>query len=400
MEPETINSSESVQQNVDLITTADGRSIYLVGTAHVSKQSADLAEEVIRKYRPDTVAVELCESRYESLQDPDRWKNMDIVSVIRQGRTYVLMAQLALAGFQKKLGDKLNVKPGAEMIRAIEIAKEVGSETVLADRNVRVTLKRTWAAMGFFSMMKVLFTIMAGLFGEHDIDEKEIERLKSSDALEELMKEFSEALPEVRTALIDERDQYLAAKIKAAPGNSVVAIIGAGHVPGIKQWFNKEIDLEKLEVIPPPRKLSRVISYLIPALVIGLIIAGFVTAGASTGIEMFAAWFWINATMGALGSLLALAHPLTILVTFLVSPFTSMNPFIAAGWVAGIVEAYIKKPRVSDLETIADDLSSLSGLYRNRVSRILMVVALTNLFGTIGTFMGIERIASIFSVSG
>ena len=395
-----MTTCETIQPNVDLITTNDGRSIYLVGTAHVSQQSADLAADVIRTYNPESVAVELCDSRYESLQDPDRWRNMDIVSVIRQGRSYVLMAQLALAGFQKKLGDKLNVKPGAEMIEAIQVANEVGAETVLADRNVRVTLKRTWAAMGFFSMMKVLFTIVAGLFGSHDIDEEEIERLKSSDALEELMRDFSEALPEVRSALIDERDQYLAAKIREAPGKSVVAIVGAGHIAGIKEWFDKDINLAALEEIPKGRTLTKCLSFLLPALVIGLIVAGFVRAGADTGIEMFMTWFWINAFLGAFGSLLALAHPLTILVSFLVSPFTSMNPFIAAGWVAGLVEASIHKPRVGDLESIADACTSISGIYRNRVSRTLLVIALTNLFGTIGTFIGIERIASIFSVTG
>ncbi|MCB0333336.1 MAG: TraB/GumN family protein, partial [Bdellovibrionales bacterium] len=335
---------ETIKDNVDLIQY-DDRSIYIVGTAHVSEVSADLAEEVIREQCPDSVAVELCDARYTSLKNPDRWKDMDIVSVIRGGKSYVLLAQLMLAGFQKKLGDQLKIKPGAEMMRAIEVAEDIGSKTVLADRDIRTTLKRTWSSLGFFGMMKLLFSMIFGLFSTQEIDEKEIERLKESDALEELMKEFSDALPGVRTALIDERDQYLAGKIKAAPGNTVVAIVGAGHVPGIKSCFAKDIDLEKLEKLPKPKKLTKALAWFIPCLVLGMFIYGFSNSGAEKSYEMAATWFWWNGGLGALGSLLALGHPLTILAAFVASPFTSLNPFIAGGWVAGLVEALIRKPR-------------------------------------------------------
>jgi len=384
----------AIKDNVDLIKL-NGRSIHLVGTAHVSQTSVDLAEEVIREVKPETVAVELCESRYKSLQDPNRWKNMDIVSVIREGKSYVLMAQLMLAGFQKKLGNQLDVTPGAEMIRAVAVANDIDSEILLADRDIRTTLKRTWASLGFWSMLKLIFAMIAGLFTGEKIDEAEIERLKNSDALEELMREFSEALPEVRTALIDERDQYLAAKIKNAPGQSIVAIVGAGHIPGIKQWIEREVDLSALETVPSSRKFGKIIAWGIPLVVLGIIGYGFYSAGVGKGVEMFETWFWINASLGAFGALLAFAHPLTILAAFVASPFTSLNPLIAAGWVAGLVEAMIKKPRVSDLETIADDVSTLKGLWNNRLSKILLVIALTNLFGTIGTFIGIERITSL-----
>lgn len=383
----------SMKENVDLVEL-DGRSIYLVGTAHVSQSSADLAEEIIREHQPDSVAVELCDSRYTSLKNPDRWKNTDIFSVIKDGKSYVLMAQLILAGFQKKLGNKLQIKPGAEMMRSIEVAEELKLRTVLADREIRTTLKRTWASLGFFSMLKLMFAMVAGLFSHENIDEEEIERLKTADALEELMKEFSAALPGVRTALIDERDQYLASKIRGAPGDTIVAIVGAGHIPGIKKWIDKDIDLDALETIPPKKKLARFIAWAIPAVVLGLIAYGFYSAGSKTGIDMMTSWFWINAYLASIGALLALAHPLTIIVAFFVSPFTSLNPLIAAGWVAGLVEASLRKPRVSDLESIADDISTFRGLFKNRLSHILLVIALTNLFGTIGTFIGIERIAS------
>lgn len=375
----------------------DGRTFFLVGTAHISKASADLAEEVVRAVNPDSVAVELCESRHESLQDPDRWKNTDVLSVIRSGRAYVLMAQIMLAGFQKKLGKKLEIKPGAEMMRATAVAKELGIKTVLADREVRLTLKRTWAALGFWSTIKLVFMMIIGLFKEHDIDEEEIERLKSADALEELMRDFSESLPGVRTALIDERDQYLAAKIFDAPGDTVVAIIGAGHLKGVTEWLGKDINTEALEEIPPRRLLPRLIAWGVPVLVLALIISGFIFSGKDTGIEMIALWFWINACLGALGAAVALAHPLTVLTAFLASPFTSLNPMIAAGWVAGLTEAALRKPRVGDFETIADDVVTLQGLWGNRLSKILLVVALTNLFGTLGTVLGIVGIGNAAS---
>lgn len=382
------------RENVDIIEL-DGRTIYIVGTAHVSKSSADLAEEVIRAVNPDSVAVELCESRYHSLRDPDRWKNTDIFAVVKEGKAYVLMAQLALAAFQRKLGAHLEVKPGAEMMRAIEVSDEIGAETVHADREVKTTLKRTWASLSLWSMGKVLVAMIGGLFTSERMEEDEIERLKSSDALEELMRDFSEALPDVQRALIAERDQFLAAKIRESPGETVVGVVGAGHVPGIKEWIHKEIDIEELSTLPPPKLSRRLIAWAIPLFVLSLICYGFYSSGADKSVEMITSWVWINALFGGLGALVALAHPFTILVAVIVSPFTSLNPFIAAGWVAGLVEAWIRKPKVSDLQTIADDITSVGGIWRNRVSRILLVICLTNLFGTIGTFLGAWKLWSV-----
>lgn len=372
----------------------DGREFYLVGTAHVSKASADLAEEIIREIQPDSVAVELCEPRYRSLKDPDRWKNTDIVSVIRSGKAYLLIAQLMLSSFQKKIGAQLGTKPGEEMLRAVDVAEELGIETVMADREVRVTLSRTWSRIGFFTKMKVMFSLMTGMFIQEEVDAEEIERLKSSDVLEEVMGEFSRQLPEVRTALIDERDLYLATRIRQAPGQRVVAIVGAGHVPGIIEALDMEVDLGALETTPPPSPWGRVIGWAIPLIILAMIAYGFFNSGAETSLKMAMDWFWINSVAGGLGALLALAHPLTILVAFLVSPFTSLNPTIAAGWVAGLVEAGLRKPRVADFEDVAEDVTTFRGLWRNRLSHILMVIVLTNLFGTVGTFLGGTVLAS------
>ena len=388
-----MSTIEHLDGNVDRVTLGD-RSIYVVGTAHVSQSSADLAEKIIREVEPESVAVELCDSRYQSLKDPDRWKNTDIVTVIKGGKAYVLMAQLMLAGFQKKLGNQLQIKPGAEMMRALSVAEEIGADPVLADRDIGTTLKRTWSTMGFWSICKVIASMVAGLFTTQQIDEEEVERLKSSDALEELMLEFSENFPKVQKVLIEERDRYLAEKIQHSPGKSVVAVVGAGHVPGILKHLGTNIDTKDLCTIPPKKKIGRIIAWSIPFIVLAMIAYGFVSSGAATSISMIESWFWINGALGAIGATIALAHPLTVLSAFLASPFTSLNPLIAGGWVAGIVEAIIRKPTVSDLENIADDIGSVRGLWTNRLSRVLLVIALTNLFGSIGTFIGAGTIAS------
>ncbi len=387
-------SHSTLRDNLDLICLGS-KKIYLVGTAHVSAASVVLAEETIREIQPSTVAIELCESRYRSLKDPERWKNTDIVQVIRSGRAYVLMAQLMLAAFQKKLGEHLQVKPGAEMMRAAQVAEELGCAVVLADRDVTVTLKRTWACLGLWSMCKVFGSMVAGLFAEKKIAAEEIERLKSADALDELMREFSEALPEVQGALIDERDQYLAASLMGAPGDTVVAVVGAGHVPGIIRYLGSAISRSDLEVVPPPRLLVRAIGWTIPAIAIALLVYGFFASGARASLDLVSAWIWVTGGFAALGAALALGHPLTVLSAFVAAPITTIHPFLASGWVAGLVEALIRRPRVSDLETIADDMGTLRGWLRNRVSKVLLIMALTNLLGTVGALVGIKVVASM-----
>lgn len=394
MSQETSPTETNNLANVDTLTVGS-KTIYLVGTAHISQKSVDLAEEIIRKIRPDSVAVELCASRFESLKNPDRWKNTDIVSVIKQGKAYLLLAQIMIAGFQKKLGDQLHIKPGAEMMRSAAVAEEVGAKLSLADRDVKTTLKRTWANLGFWGMIKLVFTMLQGLFLDKRIDEAEIERLKSTDALEEMMAEFTQALPGVREALIDERDSYLAQKIKASPGEKIVAVIGAGHVPGIKREILKDIDLQHLEAIPPKKLIWRLLGWAIPASLAVFLAISFLRSGSAGSLAMLKSWYLITGLSAAAGSLLALASPLTTLGVFIISPITSLHPMIAAGWVAGLIEAMLHKPRVSDFETVSDDVVTLRGFLKNRISKILLIIALTNLLGGVGKLYAVGKIAGM-----
>ncbi len=380
-----VDSIEKYQENVDLIHLPD-KDVYLVGTAHISQQSADLAGDVIRDIHPDSVAIELCEKRYESLQDPDRWKKTDIVKVIKEGRQYVLIAQLMLASFQKKLGDKLKIKPGAEMMNAAKVANELEIPIVLADREIKITLKRVWASLGLWTMLKTCFSMLGGVAKDQKIESEDIEKLKSQDALESALNDFSKEFPEIKVSLIDERDKYLAEKIRTASGKKIVAVVGAGHTPGIKKYIFQKTDLEPLEILPPPSNFIKFLKYGIPSLIVLMIIVGFFKADISNSKDMIVSWFLIKAFCSGLGAIVALAHPLTILVSAFLAPFTALNPTVSVGIFAGITEAWIKKPTIEDFETVADDLTFIKGWWKNRLSKILLVAALTNLFGTVGTF--------------
>ena len=383
-----------IEPNVDLIEH-DGRQFYIVGTAHVSKDSADLVERTIHERKPDTIALELCDSRYETLSNPERWKETDIYTVIKSGRAYVLMAQLALSTFQKKLADEFGIRPGEEMHRAMQVSHATNTNIALVDREVRTTLKRAWAGAGFFTLIKVVFSMFSSMFEKQDISKEDIENLKNGDQLAMAIDEFSGSLPGVKTALIDERDQYLAAKILASSGDTVVAVVGAAHVPGIKEVFGTPIDVAKLDEIPPPKKIFKIIGWGVPLLLLALIVTGFIVSGRETSQQMILVWVLANGISASLGTILALAHPLTILTAFVAAPITSLNPTIAAGWVCGLTEAYLRKPRVVDLEHIADDLTSVRGIWSNRVIKVLLVVVLANLGSSIGTFIGVGWIVSL-----
>ncbi len=365
----------------------DGKRIHLIGTAHVSRESARLVKETITAERPDTVCVELCQSRYQSLRHPEQWQSTDIIKVIREKKAFLLLSNLMLASFQKRIGEKLDVKPGQEMMTAIETADELGADIHLVDREIRITLARTWRTMGWWQKIKLMFQLLLSLGEIDDISEADVERMKHQDILESLLSEVGQSMPVLRDILIDERDQYLAEKIRNAPGENIVAVVGAGHVPGIRRYWEAEVDMPALEALPSRSKVFGVLKWLIPLAVVGLIGYGFYRGGVHAGGRMIIWWILANGILASVGALAALAHPLTIVSAFLAAPLTSLNPMIAAGWVSGLVEAFSRKPRVRDLERLPEDILSARGFWRNKVTRILLVVVFTNLGSAIGTFV-------------
>lgn len=374
---------------------ADDKEIIILGTAHVSKESARLVTDVIEAERPDTVCLELCESRFQAIRQKDRWREMDIVKVIRDKKAFLLLSNLLLASFQKKIAKKFDIQPGQEMLSAMESAERLGAEISLADRDIRITLSRIWRSMGLWQKLKLLFQLLVSAGEIDEISEADIEKMKQQDVLETLLLEVEKSLPVLRSILIDERDRYLASKIKSAPGQKKVAVVGAGHVPGIKKYWNDDIDMELLEQLPPKSKVAGFFKWFFPLTVGLLLLFGFYVGGAKAGTQMISWWIAVNGLLAGLGAVLALAHPLTILSAVLAAPLTSLNPMIAAGWVSGLVEAFSRKPKVKDFENLSDDILSFKGFWKNKVTRILLVVVFTNLGSTIGTFAAIPLMAKV-----
>jgi pheromone shutdown-related protein TraB len=373
----------------------DDKQVILVGTAHVSRESAQQVRQVIQEEQPDTVCVELCQSRYQSIRQKERWQETDIVKIIKEKKTFLLLSNLMLASFQKRIAKKLDIKPGQEMIAAVETAEVVGAEIHLADRDIGTTLSRTWRAMGLWSKIKLFFQLILSLGEVEEITEEDIEKMKQQDVLETLLAEVGKSLPVLKTILIDERDQYLAQKIRTAPGKKIVAVVGAGHIPGIKKCWKEDVDVLALEQLPPKSKTAGILKWLIPVAILVMFVAGFFYGGAQAGKDMILWWIGANAILAGIGAIIALAHPVTIISSMLAAPLTSLNPMIAAGWVSGLVEAFSRKPKVKDLEKLPEDILSVKGFWKNKVTRILLVVVFTNLGSSIGTFVAFPVIVKL-----
>lgn len=373
------------------------RDIILIGTAHVSPQSTALVMQVIQDERPDTVCVELCESRYQTILQKNRWQQTDIIKVIKEKKAFLLLSNLLLTAFQKRIAAKLGVKPGEEMIKAIEMGQAQGAHIQLADRDIRITLSRAWRRMKWWDKLKILFQLIFSLGDIKEIDEKDIEAMKKQDVLQSLLADVGDKLPVLRDILIDERDQYLAHRINTAPGKKIVAVVGAGHIPGIKAYWQSDCDLQVLEEIPPKAQIGTVFKYLIPVAIIALIMYGFFHGGKDAGTDMIKWWIGVNAFLAGIGAIIALAHPFTILSSMLAAPLTSLNPMIAAGWVSGLVEAFLRKPKVIDFERLQEDITSMQGFWRNKITRILLVVVFTNLGSAVGTFVAFPLMAKVLS---
>jgi pheromone shutdown-related protein TraB len=365
----------------------DGKELILIGTAHVSRQSAEQVKEVIERERPDSVCIELDAQRYQSVMDNNKWKETDIFKVIKEKKTTLLLMNLAISSFQNRLAKQFDIRPGQEMIQGIESAKETGAELVLADRNIQVTFSRIWHNLGWTGKSQLLSAIFFSIFSKETISEDELEKMKSQDTLNAVLAEFTESFPKLKTPLIDERDQYLAQKIKDAPGNKIVAVLGAAHVPGITKEIHKEHDLEALSQTPPKSIVPKILGWAIPLLIIALMVYTFI-ANPSAGFDQAMSWILWTGSLAAIGAAVAFGHPLAVISAFVAAPFTALHPLIAAGWVSGIVQAYVRRPNIGDFETLSEDVFSIKGFWHNKVTRVLLVVILTNIGGSIGTFIG------------
>jgi pheromone shutdown-related protein TraB len=375
-----------------------GKEVYLVGTAHVSEKSVDLVEKTIRDVNPDTVAVELCKQRHESLFQEKKWDETEIDEVIKTGRAHLFLTQLMLANFQKRIGDKVNVKPGSEMKKAVEIARENKIRVELIDRDVKTTLKRAFSLMTLGEKAKMASSFIEGMIGGEEVDEELIESLKKKDVLTEMLNELGREIPSIKKVLVDERDEYIACRIRELKGNNIVAVVGAGHVEGIVKSLkskgkNFRDKIKELEGVREKKSLSKYVPWLLPLAVVGLLFAGFLTHDAEYTLDLIVKWFIIQGTMAALGAMLALAHPVTIMATFIAAPFALLHPLIAVGWISALVEMKMRKPQVKDFRGLTQ-LKGISDYWRNRVTRIFLVMILANLGGTLSTLVVIPYLAA------
>ena len=370
----------------------------LVGTAHISSASVDLVRSQIEEWSPDLIAVELCESRKASLLEPDALDNADLLKILNDGKSHMILLQSALAAEQRRMGISSGEKPGAELLAAIEAAEDAEIPVELIDRDVLITLRRAWAKMGFLEKFRVLDAL---LWQEDDEEGATVEELlEDSDMLSKLMEEAREVAPAAGSVLIDERDAFLAGRIQQIRGRGkILAIVGAGHLDGIQKNLAEPAmetasRIAELSVEPRKSKWPKAVMIVIPLLLFGAV-AWMGYNGEMEAIKQTAvAWLAINAGLTGLGVLLARGHLLSVLVGAIASPITSLNPFLAAGWFAGYTQLKVTPPTGGDAQEFLD-LNDLSLFWKNRVGKVLMVTAMGNLGSVAGTWIAAAGIASM-----
>lgn len=374
------------------------KEIYILGTAHVSKISKEEVLKTIDENAFDTICIELDQRRYNSLNNPKKWEETNIIDVIKKKQTGFLLANLILSSYQKRVASKINSQSGIEMITAIKEAKEKNIHLELIDRDIQTTFSRIYQKHNLWQKAKLIVSLISAIFDDEEINDKDIEALKQEDILDMALKDIEKAFPIVSEVLIDERNKILAQNIKKAPGKKILAIVGAAHIPGILKYINEDIDITEInnKVIKP--KSSKIKGWIIPALIISMIAITCFKNFDQAKNQMLV-WLIVNGGLSALGALIAFAHPLSVITAFVAAPITSLNPLLAAGWFAGIMEAYLRKPKVSDLQNIDEAANSLKGLYQNHFTHVLIVVILANIGSSIGTFIaGLDIFKSFISI--
>ncbi len=375
--------------------------ITLLGTAHVSKASADKVQELIATEKYDAVAVELCPSRHKVIVNPDAMAKMDLFQVIKNGQASMVAASLALGAFQQRMAEQLGIEPGAEMRVAIKDAQAAKLPVLLIDREIGTTMKRIYRSVPWWKRMNLFAGLIASVISKEKFNADEIERLKEGDVLESSFAQFAENEKELFRPLISERDEYMTARlIKECKENGyqhILAVIGAGHLNGMARQLeaqnitNPDERITQLETIPPSSSWFKYLPWLIVALIVTGFVIGFMRSP-EMGTAMVIDWIVINGGLSAIGAAIAFAHPLSVLTAFLAAPLTSLNPTIGAGMVVAAVETYLRKPKVGDFNRLRADTTSLKGWWSNQVTRILLIFIFSTLGSAIGTYVAGFRI--------
>jgi pheromone shutdown-related protein TraB len=379
------------------IVERDGVRYTLLGTAHVSRTSVETVQAAIASGHYDTVAIELDAGRLQALTDPDALAKLDLVKVIREGKTHLFAANLALAAYQRRLAEQLDVEPGAELKAAALDARERNLPLHLIDREVGLTFKRALSRLGWWGRAKISAGIMMAMFADEEVGDDEIEKLKQGDLLESSFGEFAVESPALYESIIAERDRYMAARLResvthASGAREVLAVIGAGHLQGMAEHLRNDVETPTtvraaLESVPEKSKVPW-FTIALAAFLVGGFAWGFYRGGVDVGADLIVQWVLATGLLGALGCAIAGGHPLSILAAFISSPLTPLHPALASGTVSAFVEAALRKPTHADFMALRDDVQTVRGWWKNRVARILLNFFLTSLGTAIGVWTG------------
>jgi len=375
--------------------TRDGVHYVLLGTAHVSRASVTAVTNMATSGEFDAIAVELCPARHQALTRQQQWQDMDLYRIIREKKAGLVMANLALGAYQRRIAEQFGIEPGAELKAAADAADALDLPLQLIDRDLATTLKRSYHAVPWYKRIMLSAGLVMSTVSSEEIDEQQIEKLKQGDILESTFTEFAEHSPELYEALIGERDRFMAARLRqenaANAGKRILVIIGAGHLQGLAKSLATEqrdpqAEVDELSHLPRPTRWLKFIPWLIAVVILTGFWIGF-SRSPELGWQLVTLWVLINGGLAALGALIARAHPLTILSAMIAAPLTSLNPAVAAGMVTGLVESALRKPRIADLERLRDDVTTLKGWFKNPATRILLVFFFSNLGSAIGTWV-------------
>lgn len=393
--PETAASKFEANEQPTREITRDGVHYVLLGTAHVSRASVEAVTEMAGSGDFDVIAVELCPARHQALTKQQQWKDMDLYRIIREKKAGLVMANLALGAYQRRIAEQFGIEPGAELKAAAEAAVAHDMPLQLIDRDLATTLKRSYRAVPWYKRMMLTTGLVMSTVSSDEIDEDQIEKLKEGDILESTFTEFAEQSPELYEALIGERDRFMAARLRQEnldnAGKRILVVIGAGHLDGLAKYLETDqqdpkTEVESLSLLPPPNRWLKFVPWVIATLVLTGFLIGF-SRSPELGWQLVTIWVVFNGGLAALGALLARGHPLTVLSAMIAAPLTSLNPAVAAGMVTGIVESWLRKPKVSDLEKLRDDVTTLKGWFKNPATRILLVFFFSNVGSAIGTWV-------------
>lgn len=386
--------TEKISDTYHVLRFDNGDILHLVGTAHVSKDSVQEVKEIIEKESPDRVCIELDAGRMKSKSKESSWEDMDMKKIFKEGKGFLLLANTALASFQKRMGAQTGADPGAEILGAAKVAEEMNIPVSLCDREIQTTFKRAWAKSSLWNKCKLLATLISAAFSNEEISEEDLAELKNEETLESMLKEVAKELPSVKEVLIDERDRYLATSMFTAEGKVKVGVIGAGHTQGIIRTLGLlekgalSTDTTEITTVPPKSKASKAAEWIFPVLLVALVVGGILLKGWDQGLTAFLYWMIANSISTFVFTMAGGAHILTALLSGITAPFFVLNPVLGVGLFAGIWQASFQQPKVKDFENMSNDALTLKGWYKNRILKCLVAFLLSSVGSILGSLVG------------